>query len=58
MTGYEERVAWAMACALIRRKCPWCDRELRPCNMARHVDAAHFHQLTVDEVIADAEARR
>jgi hypothetical protein len=40
---------------MTRRRCLWCERELRPCNMARHVGAAHFRQLTLDEVIADVE---
>lgn len=46
---------WARECALqaalIRVRCTWCERELRPCNMRRHVDAAHFKQLTVDDVL-------
>jgi hypothetical protein len=41
--------------SLRRSKCAWCERELRPCNMRRHVDAAHFHQLTVDEALAERE---
>lgn len=45
--GYEERVAWAEACALLRVKCPWCERSLRPCNLSRHVAAAHHRQLTI-----------
>ena len=50
--GYEERVAWAEACALIRRKCPWCDRVLRPCNLSRHIAANHYRQLTIDDALA------
>lgn len=46
---------WASECgqrgALTRVRCTWCERRLRPCNMRRHVDAAHFKQLTVDEVL-------
>jgi hypothetical protein len=41
---------------LTRRPCPWCGRELRPCNLARHIAAAHFRQLTIDDVLADVEA--
>lgn len=37
--------------AAITRKCPWCTRQVRPCNLSRHVSAAHFHQLSIDEVI-------
>lgn len=49
--SYEERVAWAEACALLRVRCPWCDRDLRPCNLKRHIDATHFRQLTIDDVL-------
>jgi hypothetical protein len=45
---------------LTRRRCAWCEVELRPCNMARHVAAKHFRQLTIDDVLADSrnEKRR
>lgn len=36
---------------LTRRPCIWCEAELRPCNMARHVAACHFRQLTIDDEI-------
>ena len=45
--------AWALEMALIRHRCPWCGRSLRPCNLGRHIAKAHFRQLTVDDVIAD-----
>jgi hypothetical protein len=39
---------WARECAeraaLVRTRCIWCERELRPCNLDRHVRAAHFRQ--------------
>jgi hypothetical protein len=47
---------WGQLGALARTRCAWCGRELRPCNLPRHVAAAHFRQLTIDEVLkADAE---
>ena len=42
--------------ALIKRKCPWCERELRPCNLDRHIAKEHFRQLTIDEALHDVEA--
>ena len=39
--------------SLTRRKCPWCPRQLRPCNLDRHIAAEHFRQLTLDDVLAD-----
>ena len=53
--SYEERVAWAEACALLRVRCPWCHRSLRPCNLYRHIDAAHFKQLTIDDVLTEGK---
>ena len=47
---------WAQAGAMVVVRCGWCGRELRPCNLARHVAAAHFRQLTIDDVLADVEA--
>jgi hypothetical protein len=37
--------------ALVTIRCEWCGRELRPCNLKRHTDAAHFRQLTIDEML-------
>jgi len=42
--------------AMVVVRCGWCGRELRPCNLARHIAAAHFRQLTIDDVLADVEA--
>lgn len=55
--SYEERVAWAEACALLRVRCPWCEpvRWLRPCNLSRHIAAAHFKQLTIYDALGDPE---
>lgn len=39
--------------SLTRRSCPWCEAELRPCNLDRHIAAKHFRQLTLDDVLAD-----
>lgn len=45
----------AVELALVRRKCPWCDRWLRPCNMRQHVAHAHFYQLTIYDVLEPQE---
>ena len=43
---------------LTPRPCPWCGRKLRPCNMTRHIDAAHFRQMTIfDALDPDGRAR-
>ena len=55
--GYEERVAWAEACALIRHPCPWCGRSLRPCNLSRHIAKEHFRQLTIYDALGDAQPK-
>jgi len=47
---------WAQTGAMAVVRCGWCGREMRPCNLARHVAAAHFRQLTIDDVLADVEA--
>jgi len=47
---------WAQAGAMVVVRCGWCERELRPCNLSRHIAAAHFRQLTIDDVLADVEA--
>jgi hypothetical protein len=39
-----------------RRRCAWCERELRPCNMKRHVTARHHRQLTIYDEL-DRERR-
>lgn len=36
--------------AAIRRPCPWCGVDVRPCNLPAHLNV-HFHQLDLDEVI-------
>lgn len=48
----------AAAAAAIVRPCPWCERRLRPCNLSRHVAAAHFRQLTIDAALAELEERQ
>jgi hypothetical protein len=48
---------WAQTGAAVVVRCGWCGRELRPCNLGRHVAAAHFRQLTIDDVLADVEAQ-
>ena len=42
---------------MTRRKCLWCERELRPCNMRRHVAARHFRQLTIFDVLGESPGR-
>jgi hypothetical protein len=37
--------------ATVTTRCEWCGKEMRPCNLGRHISAAHFRQLTIDEVI-------
>jgi hypothetical protein len=49
----DERLAYLVVGSMTRRPCPWCKRELRPCNMRRHIAAAHFRQLTIDDVLDD-----
>lgn len=44
-----------IAAGLERRRCLWCERELRPCNMRRHVEARHFRQLTIYDVLGPDE---
>lgn len=51
--SYEDRMAWAEACALLRVDCPWCERRLRPCNLGRHIASRHFRQLTIYDVMAE-----
>lgn len=41
----------ARRAAAVRRPCGWCEDVLRPCNLARHVQARHFRQLTIDEIL-------
>jgi hypothetical protein len=41
--------------SLTRRPCPWCERQLRPCNLSRHISARHFHQLTIDDELRAAQ---
>lgn len=54
----DDRLAAFVLGGLTRRRCGWCERELRPCNMARHVAAAHFRQLTLDDVLDDGQKKR
>lgn len=42
---------WAQLGAGVVTRCAWCGLRLRPCNLARHVSANHFHQLTIDDVL-------
>jgi hypothetical protein len=35
-----------------RVRCIWCKRAIRPCNLGRHIAAAHFQQLTIDDVFS------
>jgi hypothetical protein len=39
---------WARECALravaVRTSCVWCGLKLRPCNLERHIRAAHYRQ--------------
>lgn len=37
----------AVELALIRITCPWCERDLRPCNLRQHIAHAHFAQLSI-----------
>lgn len=46
-----ERLTAFVVGGLTRHKCDWCERELRPCNMARHIAAQHYRQLTIDDMI-------
>lgn len=39
----------AAAAARITRVCPWCRRSFRPCNLSRHIAAAHYRQMTIEE---------
>jgi len=48
----DDRLAALVVGSLTPRKCEWCERRLRPCNMRRHVEAAHFRQLTIFDVLA------
>jgi hypothetical protein len=43
---------------MTRRRCQWCEAELRPCNMRRHVEARHFKQLSIYDVLGPDEAPR
>ena len=43
---------------MTKQRCGWCERELRPCNMARHIAAAHFRQLTIDDMLDTPRAPR
>lgn len=47
----DSRLAALVVGGLTRRRCPWCERELRPCNIARHIAARHFRQMTIDEML-------
>ena len=38
--------------AAVTVRCIWCKRELRPCNVGRHIAAQHFRQLTIDDVFS------
>lgn len=49
---------WAQVGAMVTTRCCWCGRELRPCNLGRHIGAQHFHQLTIDEVLKQQEEQR
>ena len=49
---YEDVMRWAHAAALIKTRCGWCELVLRPCNLARHVAAKHYKQLTIDVLAA------
>jgi hypothetical protein len=47
----EQVQLWAHLGALVTTRCEWCDKELRPCNLGRHIMAKHFRQLTIFDVI-------
>jgi hypothetical protein len=49
--GFDSPLVWMIAAGMQRRRCGWCERELRPCNMRRHVAAQHFRQLTIYDVL-------
>jgi hypothetical protein len=41
--------------SLRRIPCPWCELRYRPCNLGRHVAAAHHRQLTIWDVFDAVE---
>jgi hypothetical protein len=47
----DSRMAALVVGGLTRHRCAWCERELRPCNMARHVAARHHRQMTIYDVL-------
>ena len=47
----DSELAALLTGSMTRRPCPWCGRGLRPCNLQRHIDAAHFKQLTIDDIV-------
>jgi hypothetical protein len=53
--GHDPRMVALIDGGMRRRRCGWCERELRPCNMRRHIAAQHFRQLTIYDVLEDRE---
>lgn len=47
----------AVLCARMRRPCPWCERQLRPCNLSRHIAAQHHAQLTIYDELSRETAK-
>jgi hypothetical protein len=53
----DTRLAALVVGGLTRRRCPWCERELRPCNMGRHIAARHHRQMTIYDVLPPDASR-
>ena len=53
----DPRLEAFIAAGQVRKPCPWCEVELRPCNLTRHIAARHFRQLTIYDVL-DRPPRR
>lgn len=52
--GHDPKLVAFIDAGQRRYPCGWCDRELRPCNRDRHIQARHFRQLTVDDMLKAA----
>ena len=47
----DEHLAAFVVAGLAKRRCPWCEAKLRPCNLTRHIAARHFRQLTIYDLL-------
>jgi hypothetical protein len=54
----DSHLAWLVIGGMTKRRCPWCERELRPCNLNRHIAARHFRQMTIDDYDELGQPRR